>query len=53
MSLIDVPGIENQDIVEELKKIGIHTQADLRQQFQKLYNPRLKFPPGEFCDGIL
>ena len=52
MSLTDVPGI-TRDVVEELKKVGIHTLADLMQEFQKRLNPRDQYPPGEFCAWML
>ena len=52
MSLINVPGI-NEDVVEELKKDGIHTLADLMQQFDKLFDPRDQYPPGKFCARML
>ena len=56
MSLIDVPGIQNQFVIEKLKKEGVHTPTELMEKYLKfLYDNSNDYPFGKFCglDHIL
>ena len=53
MSLFDVPGIEDQNTVENLKKEGICTPKALMKKYLELYDPGASYPPGRFCAWII